>query len=66
MCEFDIRPVAPDSCQACRAYEWALQLKRAASYDSSYLALAESLGCELWTADARLQRAVGLPWVRLA
>ena len=31
-----------------------------------YLALTESLGCELWTADRRLCNAVDLPWVRLA
>ena len=29
------------------------------------LAAAESLGCELWTANQRLHNAVDLPWVRL-
>ncbi len=43
-----------------------VRLNRAAAYDSFYLALAESLGCELWTADQRLHNAVDLPWVRLA
>jgi hypothetical protein len=37
---------------------------RAAAYDSSYLALAESLQCDLWTMDERLRNAVNLPWVR--
>jgi predicted nucleic acid-binding protein len=36
--------------------------------DASYLALAESVGCDLWTADGRLVRAVGaaLPWLKSA
>ncbi len=38
----------------------------AATYDAHYLALAELLGCELWTADQRLVRQVinHLPFVR--
>jgi hypothetical protein len=39
-------------------------LDRAAAYDSFYLALTESLGRELWTADRHLCSAVALPWVR--
>lgn len=42
-----------------RALELANQLKQGAAYDAHYLALAESLGCELWTADRRFYRAVG-------
>ncbi len=36
-----------------------------AVYDATYLAVADMLGCELWTADRRLYRTVGhaLPWV---
>ena len=36
-----------------------------AMYDATYLAVADMLGCELWTADKRLYRTVGhaLPWV---
>jgi len=55
----------PDEAQARSALEWTLRLKRAAAYDSFYLALAGSLGCELWTADRRLANAAGLPWVRV-
>ena len=37
-----------------------------ATYDAHYLALAEHLGCELWTDDQRLIRivATSLPFVR--
>lgn len=37
-----------------RALELASQLGQAAVYDAHYLALAESLSCEMWTADYRL------------
>lgn len=38
-----------------------------ATYDAHYLALAEELDCEFWTADRRLARAVRdeLDWVHL-
>ncbi len=58
--------VSPDEDQALSALEWALRLKRAAAYDSSCLALAEALQCELWTADRRLQNAAGVLWVHCA
>ena len=40
-------------------------LDLAATCDAHYLALAEHLGCELWTDDQRLIRrvAIGLPYV---
>ena len=40
-----------------RALELADELGQGAVYDSHYLALAESLGCDLWTADERFFRA---------
>ena len=43
-----------------RALELASQLGPGAVYDAHYLALAESLGCELWTADRRFYRAARL------
>ena len=41
-----------------RALQLASQLNQSAAYDAHYLALAESVGCELWTADERFYRAV--------
>lgn len=40
-----------------RALELATELQQGAVYDAHYLALAESLGCEMWTADERFHRA---------
>ena len=40
-----------------RALQLASQLRQNAAYDAHYLALAESFGCELWTADERFYRA---------
>ena len=42
-----------------RALELASQLDQGAAYDAHYLALAESLNCELWTADEKFFRAAG-------
>ena len=44
----------------------AKRFNRPQAYDSHYLALAEMLGLELWTADERLYNAVkdALPWVK--
>jgi len=49
-----------------RAFYWTQRLNRAAAYDSFYLALAESLACELWTADQKLVNAANEDWVKLA
>lgn len=40
-----------------RALELASLLQQGAAYDSQYLALAETLNCDLWTADERFHRA---------
>jgi predicted nucleic acid-binding protein len=51
-----------------RALEIAYQLGNPASYDAHYVALAERLGCEIWTADERFWNASGaafsfLKWI---
>ena len=50
-----------------RALALAERFALPAAYDAHYLAVAEQLDAELWTADRRLARAVGsaLSWVHL-
>lgn len=50
-----------------RALKLAKAFSLAAAYDAHYLALAERLGAEFWTADKRLVQAVqkAMPCVRL-
>ena len=43
-----------------RALELAGQLRQGAVYDAHYLALADILGCDYWTADERFYRATVL------
>ena len=40
-----------------RALALALALDQGSAYDTTYLALAESLSCEMWTADRRFVRS---------
>ena len=44
----------------------ATRFNRPTAYDAKYLALAEMMNCEFWTADERLFNAVRdeLSWVR--
>lgn len=47
------------------ALQWASRLGHTKAYDSQYLALAEHLAAEFWTADLRLAEAVnrlGIEW----
>jgi predicted nucleic acid-binding protein len=48
------------------AFDWAMRLRQQAAYDGFYLAAAEQLGAELWTADQALAnnaRQLGASWV---
>jgi predicted nucleic acid-binding protein len=47
------------------ALRWAERLGQTVAYDAHYLALAETLGCDFWTADRRLVQSVGteVSWV---
>ena len=55
-----------DPAVALRALELAVQFRLQASYDAQYLALAEHLGCDLWTAADRFRNRVKgtFSWVR--
>jgi len=61
----NVQTVMPDEDQIRRAYAWTQELKRAAAYDSFYLALAEKLDTQFWTTDKRLRNAVNQSWVNL-
>lgn len=45
-------PPTPEINQS--ALRWAHRLEQTVAYDAYYLALAEFLGCDFWTADSRL------------
>lgn len=48
------------------AWELALRFNQPVAYDAYYLAVAQRMGAELWTADRALFAAVQLevPWIR--
>ncbi|MBM3144432.1 MAG: type II toxin-antitoxin system VapC family toxin [Chloroflexi bacterium] len=61
-----VQLIFPEDIHNQRAFDLTVRLKRAASYDSYYMALAESMKCDLWTADKKLYRvaqANDMPWV---
>jgi predicted nucleic acid-binding protein len=63
--DVDTLPMDQELCQA--AIEWAARLGQSRAYDAFYIALAEKLGAELWTADSKLAngaRQAGAGWVR--
>jgi predicted nucleic acid-binding protein len=48
------------------AFDWATRLHQKAAYDGFYLAAAEQLGAEFWTADKALANnagQLGVSWV---
>jgi predicted nucleic acid-binding protein len=48
-----------------RAQAWARRLGQSKAYDGAYLAAAEVLRAEFWTADRELVKKAGVDWVRL-
>jgi predicted nucleic acid-binding protein len=64
--DLDISVVAPEESLCKNALRWTYRLKRASAYDSFYLALAESLNAEFWTADRKLANAVDKDWIHYA
>ena len=48
-----------------KALAWAEKTRQMAAYDAQYLALAEHLGAEMWTADKKLHNALRdtVPWL---
>jgi predicted nucleic acid-binding protein len=57
-------PLTADLTRA--AYRWSERLGQRRAYDGFYLAAADTLGGELWTADERLAnsaRRAGVGWV---
>jgi predicted nucleic acid-binding protein len=61
-----VQVIPPDEIQCMLAFDWTLRLKRASAYDSFYLAIAEALQADFWTADQRLYNAFkenGLEWM---
>jgi predicted nucleic acid-binding protein len=64
--EVDMQPMGPELCRS--ALDWAGRLGQVRAYDACYVALAEELETELWTADGGLAqgaRQAGAGWVRL-
>ncbi len=61
---FAIHPTEP---LHLKALQWAKRLNQHTAYDAAYVALAEHLETEMWTADHRLvrnARSFGVEWVR--
>ena len=54
---FDVMIVRPPRLHRA-AWDMATRLNLPAAYDAYYLALAEMLGCEFWTADKKLRNMV--------
>jgi len=64
--QMQIQFVPEDLIQRQAALRWAVRLRQKAAYDGFYLAAAEQLGAEFWTADQSLcnhARQAGATWV---
>jgi predicted nucleic acid-binding protein len=62
----DIQPISPTKELYRNIFHWATRLNQSQAYDAVYLALAEQLGIDFWTADQRLAnrtKQLKLTWV---
>ncbi|GAB4500214.1 MAG: hypothetical protein OHK0052_16310 [Anaerolineales bacterium] len=55
----EVELIVPNATQTRYAIDWTYLLKRANAYGCYYLALAQSLTCDFWTADQNFD----LPWL---
>lgn len=64
--QLGVRLVPPTPALHRSALRWADRLGQTVAYDAHYVALAEFLDCDFWTADRRLVGRVSpdIPWVR--
>ena len=65
---WNVRIYPSDADLVLRAFSWAERIGERVIYDSVYLALAERIGGEFWTADARFARRArqaGVDFVKL-
>jgi predicted nucleic acid-binding protein len=63
----DIQTIEPTPELLRKSLDWAERIQQTVAYDSAFLAVAESIQAELWTADKRLAKAtqsLDLNWVR--
>jgi predicted nucleic acid-binding protein len=62
---FPIQVIIPDADLMDSSLVWAGKLSQTVAYDAQYIALAENLPAEFWTADQRLFRSLqqlGISW----
>ncbi len=59
----EIKQVEPPDLQP-QAWALAKQYDQRRAYDAQYLAVATTLGCDLWTGDRKLVNAINEPWVK--
>jgi predicted nucleic acid-binding protein len=66
MFAFGVNLIAEDESLCLSAFAWATRLNHRPAYDAFYLALAEKLNADFWTADRRLcnnAKGMGIDWI---